>query len=130
MVFPVRLTSLESRLKGLRQQAFAKKPLFPFRLFLNLLNGAVNRIDARNGRTGTTHHNNENSLAKFKDAEAIDHPEGPTFNKFASASGHGCEQNDPYSDGLGYLQALDQHNEAFLRPGEGISSRQALRWPM
>ncbi|WP_019334030.1 TIGR03756 family integrating conjugative element protein, partial [Pseudomonas syringae] len=43
------------------------------------------------GGDGTTNHNNEDSLAKFKNADVIGHPGGATFSKFASASGYACQ---------------------------------------
>ncbi len=46
---------------------------------------------AQAGGDGTTNHNNENALAKFKNADVIGHPAGSTFYKFASSSGYTCE---------------------------------------
>lgn len=46
---------------------------------------------AQDGGDGTTNHNNEDSLAKFKNADVIGHPGGATFSKFASASGYACQ---------------------------------------
>ena len=46
---------------------------------------------AHAGGDGTTNHNNENNLTKFKNADVIGHPGGPVFNQFASASGYTCE---------------------------------------
>ncbi len=40
---------------------------------------------------GTTNQENENNLAKFKNADVIGHPAGAVFSKFASASGYTCE---------------------------------------
>ncbi|MFA1047314.1 TIGR03756 family integrating conjugative element protein, partial [Pseudomonas ficuserectae] len=45
---------------------------------------------AQDGGDGTTNHNNEDSLAKFKNADVIGHPGGATFSRFASASGYAC----------------------------------------
>jgi len=46
---------------------------------------------AQAGGDGTTNHNNENNLAKFKNADVIGHPGGTIFSEFASASGYTCE---------------------------------------
>lgn len=46
---------------------------------------------AQNGGDGTINHGNENSLAKFKNADVIGHPGGATFSQFASASGYACQ---------------------------------------
>ena len=46
---------------------------------------------ARAGGDGTTNHDNENNLAKFKNADVIGHPGGQVFSQFASASGYACE---------------------------------------
>ncbi|MFJ5299190.1 TIGR03756 family integrating conjugative element protein [Pseudomonas sp. NPDC088368] len=46
---------------------------------------------AQNGGDGTTNHNNENDLAKFKNADVIGHPSGPIFSQFASGSGYACK---------------------------------------
>jgi integrating conjugative element protein (TIGR03756 family) len=46
---------------------------------------------ARAGGDGTTNHNNENNLAKFKNADVIGHPGGSVFSQFASASGYTCQ---------------------------------------
>jgi integrating conjugative element protein (TIGR03756 family) len=46
---------------------------------------------AQGGGDGTTNHNNENNLAKFKNADVIGHPGGTVFSEFASASGYSCE---------------------------------------
>jgi integrating conjugative element protein (TIGR03756 family) len=46
---------------------------------------------AQNGGDGTTHHGNENNLAKFKNADVIGHPGGSVFSRFAGASGYVCE---------------------------------------
>ena len=46
---------------------------------------------ARAGGDGTTNHDNENTLAKFKNADVIGHPGGSVFSEFASASGYTCQ---------------------------------------
>lgn len=46
---------------------------------------------AKAGGDGTTNHNNENNLAKFKNADVIGHPGGYVFSQFASGSGYTCE---------------------------------------
>ncbi|HHK4900536.1 MAG: TIGR03756 family integrating conjugative element protein [Pseudoxanthomonas sp.] len=46
---------------------------------------------AEDGGDGTTNHDNENNLAKFKNADVIGHPGGQVFSQFASASGYACE---------------------------------------
>ncbi len=46
---------------------------------------------ARSGGDGTTNHDNENNLIKFKNADVIGHPGGQVFSQFASASGYACE---------------------------------------
>ncbi|HFX2541769.1 TPA: TIGR03756 family integrating conjugative element protein, partial [Pseudomonas aeruginosa] len=46
---------------------------------------------AKAGGDGTTNHDNENNLAKFKNADVIGHPAGTVFSQFASASGYTCE---------------------------------------
>lgn len=46
---------------------------------------------ARGGGDGTTNHDNENNLAKFKNADVIGHPAGSVFGQFASASGYTCQ---------------------------------------
>ena len=46
---------------------------------------------AEDGGDGTTNHDNENNLAKFKHADVIGHPGGQVFSQFASASGYACE---------------------------------------
>lgn len=46
---------------------------------------------ARAGGDGTTNHDNENNLAKFKNADVIGHPGGQVFSQFASLSGYACE---------------------------------------
>ncbi|WP_296180326.1 TIGR03756 family integrating conjugative element protein [Pseudomonas sp. UBA1879] len=51
--------------------------------------GAAN-ADAQAGGDGTTNHQNENNVIKFKEADVIGHPGGATFMKFASASGYAC----------------------------------------
>ena len=43
------------------------------------------------GGDGTTNHDNENNLAKFKNADVIGHPGGSVFSQFASASGYACQ---------------------------------------
>jgi len=46
---------------------------------------------AQDGGDGTTSHNNENDMAKFKNADVIGHPGGAIFSQFASASGYACK---------------------------------------
>ncbi|CCG36499.1 conserved hypothetical protein [Xanthomonas citri pv. mangiferaeindicae LMG 941] len=46
---------------------------------------------AQAGGDGTTNHDNENNLAKFKNADVIGHPAGAVFGHFAAASGYTCE---------------------------------------
>ncbi|MCC4113929.1 TIGR03756 family integrating conjugative element protein [Aromatoleum toluclasticum] len=46
---------------------------------------------ARAGGDGTTNHDNENNLAKFKNADVIGHPAGVVFSRFVSASGYTCQ---------------------------------------
>jgi len=45
---------------------------------------------AQGGGDGTTNHDNENNLAKFRNADVIGHPGGYVFSQFASASGYSC----------------------------------------
>jgi integrating conjugative element protein (TIGR03756 family) len=45
---------------------------------------------ARSGGDGVTSHDNENNLAKFKNADVIGHPAGIVFSAFAGASGCVC----------------------------------------
>ncbi|MDR0577986.1 MAG: TIGR03756 family integrating conjugative element protein [Candidatus Accumulibacter sp.] len=45
---------------------------------------------AQSGGGGTTHQSHENNLAQFKNADAIGHPGGAVFSRFASASGYTC----------------------------------------
>ncbi|MGR4868193.1 TIGR03756 family integrating conjugative element protein [Variovorax sp. LARHSF232] len=46
---------------------------------------------AKAGGDGTTNHDNENNLAKFKNADVIGHPGGYVFSQFASRTGYVCE---------------------------------------
>lgn len=46
---------------------------------------------AQSGGDGTTNQNNENNLAKFRNADVIGHPAGAAFNKFLSSFGYTCE---------------------------------------
>lgn len=46
---------------------------------------------AQAGGDGTTNQENENNLAKFKNADVIGHPAGAVFNQFARASGYACQ---------------------------------------
>ena len=46
--------------------------------------------EARSGGDGTTHHDNENNLAKFKNADVIGHPGSLVFSAFASGFGYSC----------------------------------------
>lgn len=43
------------------------------------------------GGDGTTNHERENNLSRFKNADVIGHPAGPAFSRFASAFGFTCE---------------------------------------
>ncbi|AAY96290.1 TIGR03756 family integrating conjugative element protein [Pseudomonas protegens] len=45
---------------------------------------------AQAGNNGTTNHNAENNISKFKNADVIGHPGGAVFSKFAAASGYAC----------------------------------------
>lgn len=45
---------------------------------------------ARAGGDGTTNHDNENNLAKFKNSDVIGHPGGYALSQFASSSGYVC----------------------------------------
>lgn len=45
---------------------------------------------AKAGGDGTTNHENENNLAKFKNADVIGHPAGAVFNEFVGAFGYVC----------------------------------------
>lgn len=51
--------------------------------------GAPNAT-AQAGNDGTTNHNAENNMAKFKEADVIGHPGGVLFNQFASSFGYSC----------------------------------------
>ena len=46
---------------------------------------------AQAGGDGTTNHDKENNLAKFKNADVIGHPGGYVFSQFASSFGYSCE---------------------------------------
>jgi integrating conjugative element protein (TIGR03756 family) len=46
---------------------------------------------AQAGGDGTTNHDNENNLAKFKNADVIGHPGATVFSEFASSFGYTCE---------------------------------------
>lgn len=46
---------------------------------------------AQAGGDGTTNHDNENNLAKFKNADVIGHPGGYVLSQFASRTGYACE---------------------------------------
>jgi integrating conjugative element protein (TIGR03756 family) len=46
---------------------------------------------AQAGGDGTSNHDNENNLAKFKNADVIGHPGGSIFSQFASSFGYSCE---------------------------------------
>ena len=46
---------------------------------------------AQGGGDGTTNHDSENNLAKFKNADVIGHPGGYVFSQFASGFGYSCE---------------------------------------
>ncbi|WP_313053443.1 TIGR03756 family integrating conjugative element protein [Pseudomonas lopnurensis] len=46
---------------------------------------------AQAGGDGTTNHDNENNLAKFKSSDVIGHPGGYVLSQFASSFGYSCE---------------------------------------
>jgi len=46
---------------------------------------------AAGGGDGTTNHEHENNLSRFKNADVIGHPAGAAFSRFASAFGFTCE---------------------------------------
>ncbi|MBO9356043.1 TIGR03756 family integrating conjugative element protein [Bordetella petrii] len=46
---------------------------------------------AQAGGDGTTNHENESNLARFKNADVIGHPGGDVFNEFVASSGYFCE---------------------------------------
>lgn len=46
---------------------------------------------AQAGGDGTTNHDNENSLAKFKNSDVVGHPGSYVFSQFASSFGYSCE---------------------------------------
>jgi len=46
---------------------------------------------AQAGGDGTTNHDNENNLAKFKNGDVIGHPGGYVFSQFTSSFGYSCE---------------------------------------
>ena len=46
--------------------------------------------EAQGGGDGTTHHDNENNLSRFKNADVIGHPGSLVFSAFASGSGYSC----------------------------------------
>jgi len=46
---------------------------------------------AQAGGDGTTNHDNENNLAKFKNADVIGHPGSYVFSQFARRTGYACE---------------------------------------
>lgn len=48
-------------------------------------------VSAQGGGDATTNAANENSLARFKNADVIGHPGGAAFSQFASASGYICD---------------------------------------
>ncbi|MBA6132655.1 TIGR03756 family integrating conjugative element protein [Pseudomonas juntendi] len=51
--------------------------------------GAPNAA-AQAGNDGTTNHNAENNIAKFKEADVIGHPGAAVFSRFASSYGYSC----------------------------------------
>lgn len=51
--------------------------------------GAPN-VMAQAGSDGTTNHNAENNITKFKEADVIGHPGAVVFNQFASSFGYSC----------------------------------------
>ena len=46
--------------------------------------------EAQGGGDGTTNHDNENNLSRFKNADVIGHPGSLVFSAFASGSGYSC----------------------------------------
>jgi integrating conjugative element protein (TIGR03756 family) len=46
--------------------------------------------EAQGGNDGTTNHENENNLAKFKNADVIGHPGSAVFSEFTSQFGYAC----------------------------------------
>jgi len=52
---------------------------------------SASNSEAQAGGDGTTNHNNENNLAKFKNADVIGHPGGSVFSKFADSFGYTCK---------------------------------------
>lgn len=48
-------------------------------------------VAAQGGNDGTTNHNAENNITKFKEADVIGHPGAMMFNKFASSYGYSCQ---------------------------------------
>jgi hypothetical protein len=50
---------------------------------------SLHNSEAQGGNDGTTNHDNENNLAKFKNADVIDHP-ASLFSAFARQSGYSC----------------------------------------
>jgi len=91
---------------------------------------------ARAGGDGTTNQANENSLAKFKNADAIGHPGGAAFNQFAAGFGYVCNgAAEPFMPYL--LSTLDTlawrynvpeavYPEALTPGSREIGSRSAL----
>ncbi|WP_412461706.1 TIGR03756 family integrating conjugative element protein [Pseudomonas sp. SC11] len=51
--------------------------------------GAPNAV-AQAGNDGTSNHNAENNIAKFKEADVIGHPGAAVFSRFASSFGYSC----------------------------------------
>jgi hypothetical protein len=47
--------------------------------------------EAQGGRDGTTNHQRENNLARFKNADVIGHPGGEVFSQFADGFGYTCK---------------------------------------
>ncbi len=73
---------------------------------------------AQDGGDGTTNHNNEDSVAKFKNADVIGHPGGATFSRFASASGYACAGAAFSFEGLANCLT----DSRFTHDGSSISS--------
>ena len=48
-------------------------------------------VTAQAGGDGTTNHDNESNMTKFKNADVIGHPGGHVFGQFASTSGYACK---------------------------------------
>ncbi|WP_404824536.1 TIGR03756 family integrating conjugative element protein [Pseudomonas soli] len=57
----------------------------------------VPNATAQAGNDGTTNHNAENNITKFKEADVIGHPGAAVFNRFVSSFGYSCHgASTPY----------------------------------